>query len=488
MAVRLRRGLVALALLSVGCRSQATIARFSTADIEPSAVQRPEITRTAIQTGDPAPAAQTVVPVSHEDSEPHAAPPSANVEADDPFLAASELSLDALLAAVEQRNPSLASMVAAWQAAAQRYPQAVALDDPMLQFMLAPASLGANEVEPAYAIQVSQKLSWYGKRAARGAAAGAEANAAYFDSEDGRVRLREATRFAFFDYYLVQRDLELNGDDSRVMRELRETALTKYQSNQVTQQDVLQADVELADLDRRRIGLDRMQRVAVARINTLLRRRPNALLPAAPRRLAAPGAVPQVEQLEQLALADRPDLAALRARVEAEQAAVTLACKQSYPDVEVFGRYDTFWQPASTMGDLRGQIGVSVNLPVYRGKLNAAVNEAMFRLNQRRAEYEQRVLDIQYEVHSAYERVDESRKTVQLYADRIIPAAEQNVAVARANYDVGKITFLGLAQAQRQLIELREKQQEAIADDHRRLAELERVLGGPLPPSTAPAT
>jgi outer membrane protein TolC len=485
MAVRLRRGLVALALLSVGCRSQATIARFSTADIEPSATQRSEIQRGSIQTGDPTPTAQTVVPVSHEDSEPNAAHPSGNAEGEDPFLAASELSLDALLAAVEQRNPSLASMVAAWQAATQRYPQAVALDDPMFQFMLAPASLGTSEVEPAYAIQASQKLPWYGKRAARGAAAGAEANAAYFDAEDGRVRLREAALFAFLDYYLVQRDLELNSDDVRVLRELRETALTKYQSNQVTQQDVLQADVELAELDRRRIGLDRTQRVALARINTLLRRRPNALLPAAPRRLAATEAVPQPEQLEQIALAGRPDLSALRARVEAEQAAVTLACKQYYPDVEVFGRYDMFWQPTS-MADLRGQIGVSVNLPVYRGKLNAAVNEAMFRLNQRRSEYEQRVLDIQYEVHSAYERLDESRKTVHLYAERIIPASEQNVAVARANYDVGKITFLGLAQAQRQLIELREKQQEAIADDHRRLAELERVLGGPVSQSSAP--
>ncbi len=426
-----------------------------------------------------------MVRVSHEELETSAAHAPGNVEGDDPLFAGAELSLDALLAAVEQRNPSLAGMIAAWQAAAQRYPQAVALDDPMLQFMMAPASLGSSEVEPAYTIQASQKLPWYGKRAARGQAATAEANAAYFDAEDGRIRLREATRFAFFDYYLVQRNLELNGQDVRVMRELRETALTKYQANQVTQQDVLQAEVELADLDRRRIELDRMQRVAVARINTLLGRRPNAFLPAAPRRLPATDAVPQPDQLEQAALAARPDLAALHARVEAEQAAVTLACKQYYPDVEVFGRYDTFWQPSS-MADLRGQIGVSLNLPVYRGKLNAAVNEALCRLNQRKAEYEERVLDIQYEARSAYERLEESRKTVHLYAERMLPAAEQNVAVARANYDVGKTTFLGMAQAQRQLIELRGKQEEAIADEHRRLAELERLLAGPLPTSAAP--
>jgi outer membrane protein, heavy metal efflux system len=484
MAVRLRGSLLVLALCGAGCQSEPTVAHFVTADIAPAAILPRASGANVSEDRDRTLPSQTVVPVSHEETPPTAASPAASVEGDDLLFAGKELSLDALVAAVEQRNPSLAGMIAAWQAAAQRYPQAVAFDDPMFQFMMAPASLGSSEVEPAYAIQASQKLPWYGKRAARGQVAAAEANAAYFDAEETRIRLREAARMAFLDYYVVQRNLELNRDDSRVMRELRESALAKYQANQVTQQDVLQADVELAEIDRRRIELDRTARVAVARINTLLRRQPNAALAPAPKRLPPTNPLPPAEQLEQSALTARPDLAALHARVEAEQNAVTVACKQAYPDVEVFGRYDTFWQP-SNMADLRGQVGVSLNLPVYRGKLNAAVNEAIFRLNQRKSEYEARVLDVQYEVRSAVERMEESRQTVRLYAERMLPAAEQNVAVARSNYDVGKTTFLGLAQAQRQLIELREKQQAAMADDHRRRAELERAVGGPLPPATA---
>jgi outer membrane protein, heavy metal efflux system len=471
MAVRLRGSLLALAIVSAGCESQPTVARFVTSDITAKAASASD-----------APPAETVVPASHQELAPAALPSPASGASADPFLAGPELSLDALLTAVEQRNPSLEGMVAAWQAAAQRYPQAIALDDPMLQLTLAPASIGSSEVEPAYAIQASQKLPWYGKRAARGQVATAEASAAYFDSEEVRIRLREMTQLAFLDYYLVQRNLDLNAQDVSVMHDLRATALTKYQANQVTQQDVLQADVELADLDRKRIELDRTQRIAVARINTLLRRQADAALPAAPRRLSVVQAIPPAEQLEQAALTSRPDLAALRARVDAEQASVTLACKQAYPDVEVFGRYDTFWQPSS-MADLRGQVGVSLNLPVYHGKLNAAVNEAMFRLNQRKAEYEARVLDIQFEVRTAYERLEESRQTVQLYAERMLPAATQNVAAARTNYDVGKTTFLGLAEAERQLLGLREKQEQAIAEDHRRLAELERILAGSVPTS-----
>jgi outer membrane protein TolC len=400
-------------------------------------------------------------------------------DAGDPFSAAAELSLDALVAAVEERNPTLEGLTAAWQAAAQRCPQVIALDDPMLQTTFAPASIGSSSVDPAYAVQISQKFPWPGKREARGSVAQSEANAAYHDLEDSRLQITEAARLAFYDFYLAQRDTELNAENLRVMSASRETALRKYQANLVTQQDVLQADVELAELDRRRIEIDRMRRVAEARINVLLRRPLQASLPRPPHELSAAGPIPSPEVLEQAALERRPDLAALQARVEADRAAVELACKQQYPDVEIFGRYDTFWQPQS-QADLRGQLGVNVNLPIYRGKLTAAANEAIFRLNQRRAEYEQRRLDVQYEVRSAFERTEEARLTAKLYAERLIPAAERNVAAARANYDVSKTTFLALAQSQRGLIELQEKQQQAIVDLHRRETELERVVAAPL--------
>jgi outer membrane protein TolC len=163
--------------------------------------------------------------------------------------------------------------------------------------------------------------------------------------------------------------------------------------------------------------------------------------------------------------------------VQSAEAALELAHKNYYPDFDVFGRYDTFWQPASTQGPLRAQVGVAMNLPVYREKLRAALCEAQFRLNQRRAEFEQRSLEIQYEVISAAHQVEESRQIIDLYAQRLVPSAEQNVAAVRANYIVNKASFLDLAQAQRQLVMIRERQLEANVSYHRRLAELDRVVG-----------
>ena len=397
--------------------------------------------------------------------------------------AEAELSLQHLIDEVQTRNPSLQAMAAAWQSAAQRFPQAVSLEDPMFMAMAAPASFDSDLVNPGYTLQGSQKFPWFGKRCTRPAVQ-AEAQAAYHDLEDSRIRLDEITRTAFYQYYLARRGLELNGENLEVMRQFQKTARSKYEANQVTQQDVLQAELELVELERRSFELQRMDRVSVARINTLLRDDPFAPLSPPPKQLELPLHQLDATVLQQLAESKRPDLAALQSRVRAAEAAVTLACKNYYPDTEVFGRYDAMWQE----DPLKPAVGVNLNLPIYRGRLDSAVREARFTASQRRAEYEQLVLDIQYDVTTAFEKVEESRRVLQLYSERIVPAAEQNVAAARSNYDVNKSSFLDLATAQRRLVEIREKREEALATYHSRYAELMRVVGGMLPATVAEET
>jgi outer membrane protein, heavy metal efflux system len=393
-----------------------------------------------------------------------------------------EFSLPEFLAEVQAQNPTLEAMTMAWRAAGEKYPQAIALDDPMLMATTAPDSLGHSSAESAYAFQLDQKFPWCGKRAAKGRQARAETDAAHGDLEDSRRQLIETAQNAFYDYYLVRQELELNRENDSVLGQFRETAISKYRTSQVTQQDVLQADVEVAQLERERLELTRMDRVAVARINTLLRQPPYTPLPPPPRQLAAPLPPGDVCELQQIAVGQRPDLATLAAKVRATEAQLALARKDFYPDVDLFGRYDTFWLPANS---LVGQVGVNVNLPIYYGRLNAAVREAADEVAQRRAEYEQRLIDVQFEVANAYEETAESQRAVELYSSKLIPASEQNLDAAHSNYDVGKGSFLDLAVAQRQSIEMRRKQQETLTEYHKRVAALARAIGGGMP--TAPS-
>lgn len=392
----------------------------------------------------------------------------------------SELSVDVLIEQVLARNPSLAEMVAAWQAASARYPQVTSLDDPMFGTTVAPASIGSRDVDFGYRVEISQKYPWSGKLALRGANAQAEASAAGNDIEDMRLQLVESARNAFYEYYLVDRALVVNQEALRLLKEFRQNAETRYKTGLVPQQDVLQADVEIGRQRERQVTLERMREVAVARINTLMHLPTNNALPPPPKQLLLAGALPDVQALQAAALDRRPDLRALADRIAAEEATLALAHKEFYPDFEVMAAYDAFWQRPEE--DLRPQLGVRINLPVRKSRRYGALAEVQARIAQWRAGLARQQDQVNLQVQEAHAQVRESERVVRLYTETILPAAESNVKAAQSAYVTGKTPFLSLIEAQRHLIGLRDRYYESLADYFRRRAALERAVGGPLVP------
>ena len=390
-----------------------------------------------------------------------------------------ELSVEALVEEVLARNPSLAQMLAAWRAASARYPQARSLDDPMLGGMIAPASFGSNAVDPGYRVEISQRLPFPGKLRLRGEGALAEASAAQNDVDDMRVQLVEAARLASYEYYLAERALAVNDKGMELLKQYRQSAESRFRTGQGNQQDVLQADVEFGRQQERRMTLERMRNVAIARINTLRNLPPNEPLQRPPSKLHVGSQLPAVEDLRALALSHRPDLKALQERIKVEQAGLALAKREYYPDAEISAAYDTI-MGNGPMRDLAPQVGVRMNLPVRLSRRHAAVAEAEAKIAQKQAELAGRVSQIHFQVQEAYEQLLESKRILGLYDKTLLPQAQENVDAAEKAYVNGKIPFLSLVDAQRSSVNLLDRYYEVTADYFRRLANLERVIGTPL--------
>jgi outer membrane protein TolC len=393
-----------------------------------------------------------------------------------------QLDLDELVREVLARNPSIAQMQAAWQAASARYPQARSLEDPTFAGTIGPGTFSPDDrgVEFAYRIEVSQKLPYPGKRQLRGDNALAEASAASHNVDDVRLQLVESTKMAFADYYLAERQLAVNEESLKLLDEFRQNAKSRYQTGLAPEQDVLQADVEIGREHDRRLGLEEARHVIMAKLNTLLHQPTRLPIPPAPARLGTNSGLPEVEILQTTALARRPDILALQDRIAAAQASLALACKDFRPDFEPFFMYDRFMGNVSDNRDLAAMVGVRLNLPVYRAKRQAAVQEAQARIAERRAELAAQTDQINFQVDEAYEKVVRSQRSVLLYRETILKAAEANVKAAQAAYVTGKIPLLSLIEAERNLVTLRDMYHQATADLFRRHATLERVTGGAL--------
>ncbi|MBI5758469.1 MAG: TolC family protein, partial [Planctomycetales bacterium] len=419
----------------------------------------------------------SIVTASH--AEPAAVPPAepeanANGSLLSDVTTRDRLALDELVAEVLERNPTAHAMYSAWQAAAQKYPQVVALDDPMLMYMVAPKSYSSSStVQESWTIQLSQKFPWPGKLDKRGQIAAWEAHAAGWDAETTRRQLQSAVKLAFADYLLAHEQIRLNNASLKLFQDLYDLARTKFENNLAPQQDMLQAEVDIGGRKLRAVELEQMRRVAAGRINTLLHLPADAALPPPGTPDAVPTVLPPLDELTRRAVDTYPELSAKAARLASEQAAVDLAAKEFWPDVDLFARYDKMWMDR----EQQAAVGLTLNLPVQRDRRRAAVNEAVARVNQRCHELQSQTDQVQFEVQSAHAKLAESELALQVYRQDILPAAERNVSAASAAYEANTLGLLPLVEAQRQLIDNREKAAEAAAEQQRRWAELERVVG-----------
>lgn len=405
----------------------------------------------------------------------HSAAPAPPVGRDDRlFEGASQLERRELVRLVLERNPTVRSARYAWRAALERYPQATALEDPMLGVGVAPLSIGSSSVDAAPKFDLSQKLPFPGKLRLRGEVALGEAEAASHDFEAVRLRLATMASLLLDDYYLAVRSLEINADHVALLEEFKRIAAARYEAGEASQQDPIQAEVQLTHALHRDVVLGTAMRVTAEQLNALLHRLPNAALPPPPQQLTTSAdALDEVELLLDQALADKPELAAAAARVEAETSRLDLAKREYFPDFTLTGSYNRLWQNQ----DLQPFVGVALNVPLQLGRRRAAVAEADARLEAARNQQLAIRDDVRLAVRTGAERLAEARHVEQLYRERLIPAASDQVQAARSGFETGRNSFLALIDAQRNLLTAELGYEETIANLGRRRAELDRALG-----------
>jgi cobalt-zinc-cadmium efflux system outer membrane protein len=392
---------------------------------------------------------------------------------DAPFAGATVLERAELVRQVLARNPSLEAAREAWRAALARYPQETALEDPMLSYSVAPLSIAGKE-RFGQVVELSQQLPFPGKRALRGEVVLAEAQAMREDLEELRLRLALMASNLFDELFIAQRSLAINDEHLRLLEQLKKSAEAQYIAGRASQQDPLQAEVELSDVLREKVGLEAERERLRAQLNGLLHQPPLAPLPPAPDSLPVPTEAPgPSEALQDEALRQRPELEGLRARLGGAEAAVRLAHRDYYPDFRVMGSYNSMWMdtPHQLMA------GVSINVPLDFGKRAAAVRQAQANLDRLRIEERHLINDIRVEVEQARTRQVEAQRVVELFRERIVPAARDRVAATRAGFESGKNSFQVLIEAQRNLRGAELRSQMALADVQRRQAELDRATG-----------
>jgi outer membrane protein TolC len=187
---------------------------------------------------------------------------------------ADTLRLTDVIAAARETNPMLQAVRLRADAAQERVPQAGALPDPQLLFgfMNRPVKDLARTDQPMTMNSVSlmQRLPWPGKLGFSEDRAEYLAAAEVLEAQEVERRLLARVKSVYYRLAFMDRALIIMGETRELLRDFLQVSSARYAVGSGLQQDVLQAQVSVAQMTEDITVMEQDRVAMAARLNALL--------------------------------------------------------------------------------------------------------------------------------------------------------------------------------------------------------------------------
>lgn len=351
-----------------------------------------------------------------------------------------------------ERNPEVQEARHRFEAKRARAAQAGALPDPTIQYGVVNEgrpvplqTLGAAGFSEVY-VGFAQDIPFPGKRRLRERAAGDEATADEWAYVATQRRIAAEVAEAYRDLYTIQATADILERNGALVEQLARVATARYTVGHASQQDVLEAELEVTRLEAQRARLSERRTAVEARLESLL---PGSELPRAESMHTIENTPIPWTLAELLVRAEQesPALKAQSATAAQGETRLALARRERLPDLGFSltyhnrGRLDPYYS-----------FGGMLTLPLY-GKQAHAVDEAAADLGGLRSAQDGARARVREAVTQAFSTIRTTERLLTLYDQGILKQARLSLDSALSQYQVGKIDFLTLVSSWRRLLD-----------------------------------
>lgn len=382
------------------------------------------------------------------------------------------------------RNPRLIVLRRQYEAMQYRPEQALALPPPSFEAQIWQwpiNTLNAGDTN-MYMFTVGQALPGFGKRGLRAVVAKKDAELSLAAVAVETRDVIDEVKRVYAELFLARRDMDIHHANLNLLRQIVDVSEAKYVSGGRSQHDSLKAVVELSRLYEHFVLLGEQERLAQARLNTLLDRAPDTLIGV----LLQPKEevpLPPLADLQRLAI-DQPDLQSARLVVERAEAVLAAERQETKPDFFVKGGYMLM---PNMPDSWTAVVGITwPTAPWSRGKFAARVNEAEAALATVRARYANTESTVRLAVDTAYVRAQAARERAALLRTSVVPQTDQMLAVSHIAYQTNQADLLAVIDNQRLLLDAERSFYRALNDLEQARADLERAVGVDIGSITVP--
>lgn len=322
-------------------------------------------------------------------------------------------------------------------------------------------------------IRLSQKILLGADRLKQKRLADANKQLAGWDYETRRLEVLTGATKAYISALEAQKQWQQQKELVKIAQKVFESIAAQVEAGKVSKLIQTKANVELS---RARIDLDRAR-------NTFESARSNLASfwgshkPQFQRlsgKLSSPQPLPDYQALTTF-IERNPDVARWQAKIQQREANLDLQRAKGIPDLNITGGYKRF----EGIGAEAAVVGVSIPLPIF-DRNQGAIKAAKYRLNKADAQRRAALTEVNRALRQAYNHLQSAHHEVQQLKEKVLPGAREAFEASQIGYRRGKFDYLEVLDAQRTLFASRTRHIQALAEYHRNLAEVERLIGTPL--------
>src|SRR5690554_5642931 len=398
-------------------------------------------------------------------------------------------SLNHYLEVAARNNPGLNAEFLAYKASLERVPQAGAWSDPQLDigFFLKPMDIvGGRQIAD---ITLMQMFPWFGTKKAARTEATHMAQMAYEEFRESRDKLFLEVYSQWYNLSSLKQQLKNNGDNLKLLSQLEQLARQKMStattmSNQMGcstgLSGVLRVQLEVAEIENNIESLLSEIEAEKAKFNALLNRSADFDVMVPDTIIKVPFLFNEMEAINEIER-QNPLLGMIMEEEQAYRAKSAMDTKMSYPMLGIGLQYMFVGKssPQALNSSIHNGMNgmdmimpmVSISLPIFRNKYKAQQRESRYMWESAHEKYNNTLNSIHSELYMLKHQIDDAERQIALYQK------QKNLALTTyqliiQEFVTSKSDLTNVIEVQRQLLDYRIKEAEAIAKYNTKVAEI----------------
>ena len=370
-----------------------------------------------------------------------------------------------------ENNPELKAKYKEFEAAMQKIPQVSSLPDPNLSmgYFISPVEtrLGPQNMR----FSLTQMFPWFGTLKAQKNAATLMAESKYQAFLNAKNQLYSQVATAYYPLYELLKLKDIEQENIKILESYKNIANAKFENGKGSLVDVLRVDIMIKDAQTNLDILTKKEPALTSWLNSILNRKYNEKI-----------VISKDLQIMELPMEYRKDsittnpiLQELELKKQASEVAIEVARKQGLPKLGLGLDYVLVGKGMNNFPDSGKDIimpMVSVSLPIFRKKYNAATKEAKLMQESfsfQKEAYENKLNGTYYKLVFELEK---ERDLLKLYEGQVITLSK-SLNLLFAYYSNANKDFEEVLRMQQELLKYQKMQLSSISTFYIKLAELD---------------